>query len=65
MNLLLKELADRAGFDMATIKGDHEEALDNFAQLILQECIRLVDRPTTLPELTYSNLIKNYFGIKE
>lgn len=63
MNSRLLMLADRAGFDPYTISGDHEEVLQNFAELIIRECMLLADRPTTLPELTYGELIRKHFGI--
>lgn len=72
MNEILKHLADRAGFDVYslhdTVNGapnPHLEVLNNFAQLIIDQCAMLADRPTTLPELTYGELIRKHFEVNK
>jgi hypothetical protein len=70
MNEAIKHYADRAGFAVTSLQevvngepNEHLAVLDIFAQTIINKCAELADRPTTLPELTYGDLIRNHFGL--
>lgn len=41
-----------------------EETFCQFAELIIKECAKLGDEPTSFPFLTYGDKIKSYFEIK-
>lgn len=70
MNEVIKHYADRAGFAVPSLQevvngepNEHLAVLDIFAQLLINTCAQLADRPTTLPELTYGDLIRKHFGL--
>lgn len=70
MNDIIKHYADRAGFAVHSLQevvdgvpNEHLAVLDIFAQIIINQCADLADRPTTLPELTYGDLIRKHFGL--
>ena len=70
MNEVIKHYADRAGFAVTSLQevvngepNEHLAVLDIFAQLLINKCAELADHPTTLPELTYGELIRKHFGL--
>ena len=70
MNEVIKHSADRAGFAVTSLlevvngtPNEHLAVLDIFAQLIINKCAELANHPTTLPELTYGDLIRKHFEL--
>jgi hypothetical protein len=60
MNELIRELADQARFVKTTDYPNQDEIFEKFAELIVQECINIVDM---LPNgyKDYRNTIENEF----
>ena len=65
MNNRIKELMAQAGFDPAAIErmGVMPQS-EKFAELIVRECIQVTLRNYEL-ESTFSNVVKQHFGIEE
>ena len=77
MNERIRELADKVANIMPAgvynIKYDSgkrgveftEDALEKFAELIVRECARLADEPTSQPCNSYGEKIRQHFGVRE
>lgn len=62
MNERIEELAKYCGYN-----GDYcteDFSLEMFAELIVQECAKLADEPTSRPYESYGEKIKKHFGVK-
>ena len=69
MNERIRELAEEAGYTPLkprTLADDMQEIfLKKFAELIVRECAKLADEPTSRPYESYGIMIKQHFGVKE
>lgn len=61
MNELIKQLKQQAGVDF----NPDQEGLDLFARLIVEECAELAGKESSKPCKSYSELIKQHFGVEE
>ena len=70
MNERIRELAEHCDFYVGNEHHDksHEEQqrlwVEKFAQLIVQECAKLADEPTSRPYESYGEKIKKHFGVE-
>ena len=66
MNERIKQLAERAGFD---VYGWNENELEKFTELIVRECIEIAykyDEPKLSgPGMIIGNRIEEHFGVEE
>ena len=67
MNERIKILADKAIEDMPGAWNIPDEFCEKFAELIVRECVDIVDNAVTHrePASTYVNKIKQHFGVEE
>ena len=74
MNERTRQLAEQAGFrsDVTVTDGNNERidtktsiALEKFAELVVRECAKLADEPTSRPFQSYGVMIKEHFGVEE
>ena len=74
MNERIRTLAEQAGFrsDVTVTDGNNKRidtktsiALEKFAELIVQECSKLADQPTSHPFQSYGVMFKEHFGVEE
>ena len=73
MNERIRQFAEQAGFrsDVTVTDGSNKSvdtktsiALEKFAELIVRECTKLADKPTSRPFQSYGVMIKEHFGVK-
>lgn len=76
MNERIFELAEQAGCDIlfnddgsGIAKEDgiffDVESFEKFAELIVKECAKLADEPTSHPFQSYGVMIKEHFGVED
>ena len=69
MNEKLEDLMYRAGLTAQgcwdSMDQYDREAIERFAELIVRECAKLADEPTSRPFQSYGIMIKEHFGVKE
>ena len=69
MNEKLEDLMYRAGLTAQgcwdSMDQYDREAIEKFAELIVRECAKLADEPTSRPYESYGIMIKQHFGVKE
>ena len=73
MNERIRTLAEQAGFrsDVTVTDGNNKRidtktsiALEKFAELVVRECAKLADEPTSRPFQSYGVMIKEHFGVE-
>ena len=68
MNEKLEDLMYRAGLTAQgcwdSIDQYNREAIEKFAELIVRECAKLADEPTSRPYESYGEKIKKHFGVE-
>jgi hypothetical protein len=45
--------------------GMHPQLMEKFAELIVRECAKVADEPTSEPHSSYGLKIKKHFGVEE
>ena len=65
MNKRIEKLAEQAGFDLGN---GQTYKVENFAQLIVQECLFIIDderKPNMVDRVELWKQIKQHFGVEE
>ncbi len=62
MNERIRELIKEADRRCSETRGVYDEIL---AELVVLECAKLADEPTSRPYESYGIMIKQHFGVKE
>jgi hypothetical protein len=66
MNERIKELAIQSG--LPTALDYHQKRYEKFAELIIQECINIINQPNGVGDddvIRISNDVKEHFGVEE
>jgi hypothetical protein len=65
MNERIKELKDQCYISIIDQNGDNEYDMEKFAQLIVRECVQVVNAADDSCEDYYGTIIKEHFGVKK